>query len=54
VDACAGGKRDRVCLTCAEFAHTLGAFPLVFADDAAGRARKAGLLAEYDKMAVIE
>jgi hypothetical protein len=41
-------------LSRAEFAHILGAFPLVFAEDAAGRARKAGLLAEYEKMAVIE
>ena len=37
-----------------EFAHILGAFPLVFPEDAAGRARHAGLLAEYEKMAVIE
>jgi hypothetical protein len=28
----------------------LGAFPLVFPEDAAGRARKAGLLAVYEKM----
>jgi hypothetical protein len=41
-------------LTCAEFAHILSAFPLVFPEDAQGRARKAGLLAVYDKMAVIE
>ena len=32
-------------LSRAEFAHILGAFPLVFAEDGAGRARKAGLLA---------
>ena len=32
-------------LSRAEFAHILGAFPLVFPDDAAGRARRAGLLA---------
>jgi hypothetical protein len=41
-------------LTRTEFAHILGAFPLVFAEDAAGRARKAGLLVGYDRMAVIE
>jgi hypothetical protein len=28
----------------------LDAFPLVFPDDAAGRARKAGLLAGYEKV----
>lgn len=37
-------------LTRAEFAHILGAFPLVFPDDAQGRARKAGLLAVWDGM----
>jgi hypothetical protein len=33
-----------------EFAHILGAFPLVFPDDAQGRAKRAALLAVYDKM----
>ena len=50
----ASGASDPVAhlygLSSAEFAHILGAFPLVFADDAAGRARKAGLLAGYEKM----
>jgi hypothetical protein len=32
----------------------LGAFPLVFPEDGAAPARKAGLLAVYAKMAVIE
>lgn len=41
-------------LSRAEFDHILGAFPLVFAKDAQGRARRAGLLGVYDKMAVIE
>ena len=37
-------------LTRAEFAHILGAFPLVFPDDAPGRAKRAALLAVYDAM----
>jgi hypothetical protein len=37
-------------LTRDEFAHILGAFPLVFPDDAAGKQKKAGLLATYDRM----
>lgn len=36
--------------TRAEFAPILAAFPLVFADDAQGRARKAALLAMYGGM----
>ncbi len=39
---------------CAEFAHILGALPLVFAEDATGRARKAQLLSVFDGMVVIE
>ena len=39
------------CPTCAGFAHILGAFPLVFPEDGAGRARKAGLLAGDDELA---
>jgi hypothetical protein len=41
-------------LSRAEFAHILGAFPLVFPEDASGRARKARLLAVFDGMVVIE
>ncbi|MBP8292883.1 MAG: hypothetical protein KAX65_08920 [Caldilineaceae bacterium] len=37
-----------------QFAHILGAFPLVFPDDASGKAKRAALLAVYDKTAVIE
>jgi hypothetical protein len=37
-------------LTRDEFAHILAAFPLVFPDDAAGRQKKAALLAVYDRM----
>ncbi len=37
-------------LSRAEFAHILGAFPLVFPEDAAGRARKARLLAVYEQI----
>jgi hypothetical protein len=36
-------------LSRAEFAHILGAFPLVFPNDAAGEAKKATLLAVYDR-----
>ena len=32
-------------------AHILGAFPLVFPDDVQGRAKRAALLAVYDKIA---
>jgi hypothetical protein len=35
-------------LSRADFAHILGAFPLVFPNDAAGAAKKAALLAVYD------
>ena len=35
----------------AEFAHILGAFPLVFPDDAQGKAKRAALLAVYDELA---
>ena len=31
-----------------EFAHILGAFPLVFADNLAGQQKKAALLAVYE------
>ncbi len=31
-----------------EFAHILGAFPLVFPDNPAGQQKKAALLAVYD------
>ena len=41
-------------LSRSEFAHILGAFPLVFPDDAPGKAKRAALLAVYDKTAVIE
>ncbi len=37
-------------LTRDEFAHILAAFPLVFPDDAAGKQKKAALLATYDRM----
>ena len=37
-------------LSRAEFAHIPGAFPLVFADDAQGKAKRAALLAVYDGM----
>lgn len=37
-------------LSHAEFAHILGAFPLVIPEDAAGRARKAGVLAVYEQI----
>jgi hypothetical protein len=36
-------------LSRAEFAHILGAFPLVFPNDAAGEAKKAALLRVYDR-----
>jgi hypothetical protein len=36
-------------LTRAEFAHILGAFPLIFPDDVAGQQKKAALLAIYDR-----
>ncbi|HRX01904.1 MAG TPA: hypothetical protein P5148_02050 [Anaerolineae bacterium] len=32
-----------------EFAHILGAFPLVFPDSPAGQQKKAALLAVYDE-----
>lgn len=35
-------------LTRTEFAHILGAFPLIFPEDAAGRAKRAALLAVFD------
>jgi hypothetical protein len=38
-------------LSRAEFAHILGAFPLVLPDDAQGRAKRAALLAVYDRIA---
>ena len=38
-------------LTRDEFAHILGAFPLVFPDNAAGQQKKAALLAVYERMA---
>jgi len=38
-------------LTRDEFAHILAAFPLVFPDDAAGKQKKAALLATYDQTA---
>ncbi len=34
-----------------EFAHILGAFPLVFPDNVAGQQKKAALLAVYERMA---
>jgi hypothetical protein len=37
-------------LSRAEFAHILGAFPLIFPEDAQGRAKRAALLAVYDGM----
>ncbi len=33
-----------------EFAHILSTFPLVFADDAQGKAKRAALLAVFDRM----
>lgn len=36
-----------------EFAHILGAFPLVFPDTPAGQQKKAALLAEYERMAKV-
>jgi hypothetical protein len=41
-------------LTRSEFAHILSTFPLVFADDAQGKAKRAALLAVYDKSAVVQ
>jgi hypothetical protein len=38
-------------LTRDEFAHILGAFPLVFPDNAAGQQKKVALLAVYERMA---
>jgi hypothetical protein len=38
-------------LTRDEFAHVLGAFPLVFPDNQAGQQKKAALLAVYERMA---
>jgi hypothetical protein len=40
-------------LSRAEFAHILGAFPLVFPEDAQGKAKRAALLAVYDGIATI-
>ena len=40
-------------LSRSEFAHILNTFPLVFADDAQGRAKRAALLAVYDKSTVV-
>ena len=37
-----------------DFAHVLGGFPLVFAEDAAGAAKKAALLGVYDRLAPVE
>ena len=37
-------------LTRGEFAHILHTFPLLFPDDAAGKAKRAALLAVYDGM----
>jgi hypothetical protein len=37
-----------------EFAHILGAFPLVFPDNAAGKQKKAALLAVYERMAKLQ
>ncbi|MCC7449103.1 MAG: hypothetical protein IT324_16920 [Anaerolineae bacterium] len=39
-------------LTRADFDHILGTFPLVFPDTAEGRARRAALLATYDRLDV--
>lgn len=36
-------------LSRAEFAHILGAFPRVFPDDAQGKAKRAALLARYER-----
>jgi hypothetical protein len=38
-------------LTKDEFAHILGAFPLVFPDNAAGQHKKAALLTVYERIA---
>ena len=37
-----------------EFAHSLGAFPLVFPDTPAGQQKKAALLAVYERMAKLQ